>query len=315
MQDELPRRLRRGCETRACTGSPPVASDARTSAAHVERAAPSVGAQPAGAAARPRDGDLPGSASRARANSSGVIAAKSFVRRSSSRAPAADLDLAAVDLRARARRARPSGARRLRRGGRRRSAAERLRREEPRVERAVERLEVLAARRRASAAASSRRRPAARARPRRARAARRRLGRGPTSSPPSRSTRPNMTTCRTTACGSRRRAQSRALATSPASASSRTASRSSWYLSTEPSVASTFSTSSSCCPSAVSACAQSIVSARPGGFCRSSAASSATKRAASCGEPLGHARARAARRSRSPARPTDGRSSGRGSAA
>ena len=41
-------------------------------------------------------------------------------------------------------------------------------------------------------------------------------------------------------------AQSRAVATSPASASSRIESRSSWYLSSEPSVACTFSTSSSC---------------------------------------------------------------------
>ena len=91
--------------------------------------------------------------------------------------------------------------------------------------------------------------------------------------------------CRTTRVAGHGRS-----ATSPASVSSRTESRSSWYLSTEPSVACTFSTSSSCSPSAVSACAQSIVSASPGGFCRSSSAQLRDERGRLGGQPLGHAR-------------------------
>ena len=86
-----------------------------------------------------------------------------------------------------------------------------------------------------------------------------------------------------------RAAQPRAVTTRPASASSRIESRSSWYLSSDPSVACTFSTSSSCWPRAVSARTQSIVSASPGGFCRSSDAQLGREPRRFLGQPVGHA--------------------------
>jgi len=67
----------------------------------------------------------------------------------------------------------------------------------------------------------------------------------------------------------------------PTSVSSRTVSMSSRYFRTEPRVCSTTSASISSRPSAASACAQSIVSATPGGFARSSARSPRTNAAAS----------------------------------
>ena len=78
----------------------------------------------------------------------------------------------------------------------------------------------------------------------------------------------------------------------PTSVSSRTVSMSSRYFSTEPSVCSTTSASISSRPSAASACAQSIVSATPGGFARSSARRPAHERRRLLREPLrdpGHA--------------------------
>ena len=154
------------------------------------------------------------------------------------------------------------------------------------MEGAVERLDVLAPRDERLPQRPVDVAPGARARPRRGPSARRATRPGPTSSPASRSTRPKVTMCETTARrisstghGRRRRA--------PRASRREPTSRSSWYFSTEPSVACTFSTSSSCSPSAVSACAQSIVSATPGGFCRSSSRSSATNAAASAASRSG----------------------------
>ena len=314
-QDELARRLRRGCGRRA---RPDRRRSRATRARARARRAPTRGGRGAGdaCAAAGRATAICRISTRARANSSGVIAAKSCVRSSSSRAPGADLELAAVELRARARARRPcAAARRVAAAPPRAAAGGTARAQEPGVERAVERLEVLAPRDERLAkrpvdvllpAEVDRVEPAQRvgdpaaARPRgRPRAARGRRRR--------RAGRPRAT--------ARSASSVTDAATSPASASSRIESRSSWYLSSEPSVAWTFSTSSSCWPSAVSACTQSIVSATPGGFCRSSDRSSAAKRAASCGEPLRHAGHAQLARSRSRARPTGGRSSGRGSGA
>ena len=81
-------------------------------------------------------------------------------------------------------------------------------------------------------------------------------------------------------------AVARASSMRPTSVSSRTVSMSSRYFRTEPSVCSTTSASISSRPSAASACAQSIVSATPGGFARSRRAQPANERGRLLRQPL-----------------------------
>ena len=164
---------------------------------------------------------------------------------------------------------------------------------EPGAEGAVEDLEVVAAAPRACRTAPRR--------PRRGGAGRR--GRGPaarSAGGPGRPRPPPRAGCdrRSRASGRRRppawtaspQRRPWTRSSSAARSASRTRSRSSWYFSTEPSVASTVPRPrSSSWPSASSACVQSMVSATPGAFARSSARSSCTNARGLRRQPLGHA--------------------------
>ena len=257
-QDELARRVDRLRKAR-CTGSPPVASEARTSRARRARALSSrvAGGGCAAAAARPRSpGSASGPARTPRASSRRSPSCAGARPRSSAPRLVSPPSSSGPG---------PGGAalpslatlrRRLRRGrcGRHRGA------EEPASEREVERLDVLAPRDERLP-----QRPVDVVLPReldRVEAFQRVRDAARSDLEPdlAQHAAEGDDVADDGVSGHGR------LATRPASVSSRTESRSSWYFSTEPSVAWTFSTSSSCRPSAVSACAQSIVSARPGGF-------------------------------------------------
>ena len=253
---------------------------------------------------------MPRISCRTRANSSGVMAAKSRVRRSSTSLAPLGLTTPPSSSTPPAGgapgRALPLPGRRVRRGDEARGPHAGTRRpRRGRTPRGPRRA------RRASAAASSRRRRGGSGRRRRARAARRRPAPGRPRARPRASTRPKTTRWRTTASLTAHVRR----ATSPASASSRRASRSSWYLSTEPSVAWTFSTSSSCCPRAVRASHPVDRLREPRRLLQVERAQLRREARRLLGEPLGDARHAQLGRSRSRARPRGGRSSGRGSGA
>ena len=163
--------------------------------------------------------------------------------------------------------------------------------QEPGVERAVERLEVLAprderrAQRPVDVVLARRCRPWSR--PRSASAIRP----GPTSSPASRSTRPNVTTSRVEGLAHRpAAARARLLDAARRRSSSRTHLEVLVVLEDRRRASARRpSASSSSQPSAASACAQSIVSATPGGLARSRPRRPCTNAAAWRGEPLGDA--------------------------
>ena len=262
----------RGVSTRLrnarSSGSPPVASDARTSPRTSSERPWACGPQPARAPLRPRGGDRLDQLARALELLGGhareVACAQELVRR-----PPGRLELVPGALRRRAGR-RPAGAARAAEAASPASArpppAGTRRGTHGRTSRGPRRA------RQASGAASSRRRPdgarSITSSPRSASETRP----GPTSSPAARSTRPNVTTCSTTALSATARGDEPGQPLVPDEQQvlvvlQHGAERRLDVLA-----------SSSCSPSAVSARAQSIVSASPGGFCRSSCRSSAAKR-------------------------------------
>ena len=290
------------------TGSPPVASEARTSP-RTSSARPCESRRRRRVRRSGRETAIAWISRLARANSSGVIAAKSFCPQHLVVAPGPEARVAAVQLRAGAGRRAPAALAAGRRCGLRRRPRLDGSPQEPRVEGAVERVDVLPPRDErlpqrpvdvVAAGQVDRVEPAQRIRD----PARPHLEPGLAQHAAERDEVPGDV-----------RYRARALATRPASVSSRTESRSSWYLSTEPSVVCTFSASSSLL-------AERRQRVRPvdrlgeTGRLLQVELRAARRRTPPPRRPAAPGRpARAASRSPSRARATDGRSSGRGSGA